>query len=95
MGGSKVVALDMIKSELFCPVRQENKDTTGYVRELAVEVAGCLLRELRDPKKVTSDYLSSGKGEMSWGQTSKDKHAACIGHMATNDATESPFAALT
>ena len=65
MGGSKVVALDMIKSELFFPVRQENKDIMGYVRELAVEVAECLLRELRDPKKVTSEYLSSGKREMS------------------------------
>ena len=62
---------------------------------MAVEVAECLLKELRDPKKVTSDYLTSEGGQFSWGGTTEEEHLASLGKMATNDPAESPFAALT
>ena len=59
-----------------------------------VEIASCLLTELQDPKKATSDYLSSGEGKFSWGYTTQEEHQACIGIMASNDPSESPFAQL-
>ena len=65
------------------------------VKKMAVEVASCLLSELRDPKKVTLSYLSSSDGEFSWGRTSDEDHVAGLGMMATNDPAKSPFAALT
>ena len=40
-------------------------------------------------------YLTSEKGQFSWGYTSDSEHAACLGKMATNDPAESPFAMLT
>ena len=61
---------------------------------MAVESSQCLLQELRDPKKAMSDHLSSTDGKFSWGQTTEEEHQACVGKMATNDAAESPFAAL-
>ena len=80
---------------MFYPERKENKATTELVHKMAVEVASCLLTELRDPKKATSDYLSSAEGKFSWGETTDEEHLMCIGKMATNDPAESPFAALT
>ena len=62
---------------------------------MAVKVAVCTLQELRDPKKATSDYLSSAEGKFSWGGTTEEEHQACMGKMATNDPAESPFATLT
>ena len=62
---------------------------------MACEVAECIIKELHDPRKATSDYLLSVEGQFSWGQTTDDEHAACIGKMAINDPEESPFASLT
>ena len=94
-GNSKVLQFDMINCELFYPDREENKETTDLVIKMAVETAIFLLKELRDPKKATSDYLSSEDGEFSWGQTTDEEHQNCLGKMATNDPAEAPFAALT
>ena len=57
----------MINCELFYPDREENKTTIDLVIKMAVETAIVLLKELRDPKKATSDYLSSEDDEFSWG----------------------------
>ena len=95
LDGSKVLPWDQLCKELFHPTREENIETDDFVKQLAVEIAQCMLEELRDPKKATSDYLSSREGKFSWGQTSHDEHVACIGKMATNDPAESPFASLT
>ena len=62
-------------------------ETTPLVKKMVVELAKCLLKELRDQKKATSDYLSSADGEFSWGQTTDDEHQACLGKMATKDPT--------
>jgi hypothetical protein len=93
--GSKVLPIDQLNAELFYPQRPENVETTETVQLMACEVAECIIKELRDPNKATSDYLSSVEGKFSWGQTTDDEHIACIGKMATNDAAESPFASLT
>ena len=95
MDGSKVLPYDNLKAELFYPKRDENIATTETVHKLAVEVALCLVEELRDPTKATHDFLTAAKGKFSWGYTSESAHKSYIGKMATNDVCESPFAALT
>ena len=94
---SRVLPYDKINAELFYPDRVENKQTTHWVHKMAVEVAQCLIQELRNPKKATSDYSTSEKGQFSWGYTTDSEHAACLGlgKMATNNPAESPFAMLT
>jgi len=76
-------------------VRPENQQTSDLVKKMAIEVADCILKELCDPKKALSDYLSCKEGKFSWGETSDEVHEACLGRMATNDFAESPFAGLT
>lgn len=93
--GSKVLPFDRLKAELYYPKREENVATTETVHEMAVEVAKCLIKEMLDPKKATHEYLTAAEGKCSWGYTSDADHAAYIGKMATNDNSESPFAALT
>jgi hypothetical protein len=61
----------------------------------ANEVAPAVLGELCDPKKALSNYATAVGGKFSWGQTTKEEHASCIGKNATNDPAESPFAQLT
>ena len=65
MDGHKVLPFDTLNVELFYPQREENKDTTKLVHDMAVEVAKCLLQEFYNPKKATSDYLSSNGGKFS------------------------------
>ena len=92
---SKVLPYDLLRAELFFPAREENQATDTVCTNMAVELAQTMLVELRDPKKATSDYLSSEEGQFSWGQTTQSEHEACIGLMATNNMAESPFAGLT
>jgi hypothetical protein len=86
---------DQLKAELFYPVRDENKHTNTLVSTMAVKIADCLLQELNDPKKATSDYLTCQGGKYSWGMTTEQEHYTGIGKMATNDMAESSFAGLT
>ena len=95
MDGSRVLLFDKLKAELFYPERTENIATKALATKMAVEMASCLLTELRDPNKATSYYLSSGKGKFSWRYTTQEEHQDCIGMMASNDPSESPFAQLT
>ena len=93
--GYKVLPYDKLNAEMFYPSRPENIQTTELVKEMACEVAECILKELCDPKKALSDYLSCKEGKFSWGETTEEEHEACLGRMATNDSAESPFAGLT
>ncbi len=94
--GSKVLPYDQMNAEMFYPSRQENKDTTAIVEDMAAnEVAPAVLGELCDPKKALSDYATAVGGKFSWGQTTNEEHMACVGKNATNDPAESPFAQLT
>ena len=86
--GLQVTPMDLLKAELFYPQREENIATEATVKKMAIEVSDCLLTELRDPKKVTSNYLSSADGEFSWGKTTDEEHVAGIGMMTTNDPSK-------
>ena len=93
--GSKVLPFDKLNAEIFYPTRRENTETTEIVKLMASEVAETILNELHDPRKATSNYLTSVEGKFSWGQTTDKEHHAFLGKMATNDPAESPFASLT
>ena len=72
MDGSRVLPFDKLKAELFYPERTENIATEALATNMAVDMAGCLLTELWDPNKATSDYLSSGEGKFKWGYTTQE-----------------------
>ena len=63
--------------------------------DLDVTAATLLLKEFRDPNKLTSDHLSSECGQLSYDHTTAEHHEAMLGKEATNDNAESPFAILT
>lgn len=63
--GNCVLAIDLAKCELFYPTRIENQQTNDLCVNLAREVVTCLLLEVADPKKATSDYLSNCNGRFS------------------------------
>ena len=92
---SKVLPFNCLNAELFYPTREENIATNEMVKVMGCEVAECMLDELRDPKKATSDYLSSTRGKFSWGKTTEDEHYACLRKMVMNNPAESTFASLT
>ena len=95
MDRSRLLPFNKLKAELFYPERTENIDTKALATNMAVEMDSFIFTELRDPKKATSDYLSSGEGKFSWGYTTQEEHQSCIGMMASNDPSESPFTQLT
>ena len=93
--GLKVLPFDQLKAEIFYPTCRENTKTTELVKLMASEVAETILNELHDPRKATSNYLTSVEGKFSWGQTTDEEHYAFLGKMATNDPEEILFASLT
>lgn len=62
---------------------------------MAFEVAECILEQLQDTNKEISDYLSSIDRKFSQGQKTDVEDVLCIGKMATNHTSESPYASLT
>ncbi|KAL7503011.1 hypothetical protein ACHAXN_000861, partial [Cyclotella atomus] len=90
------VSFDLLNAEIFYPKRQENKDSTPTVIEMAQTIdAPTAKKEIVDPKKALGNYASVVAGKYSWGETTEAEHVASIGKDATNDPAESPFAALT
>ena len=71
MDGSRVLPLDKLKAEFFYTERTENIATKALDTNMDLEMASCLLTELRDKNKASSDYLSSGEGKFSWGYTTQ------------------------
>ena len=69
---SRVLPFDKLKAELFYPERTENIATKALATNMDVDMASFLLTELRDPKKATSDYISSGEVKLSWGYTTQE-----------------------
>ena len=84
-----------LRDELFNPAREDNIAATETAIELAVGAAEDLLEELRDPKKATSRHLSSTDGQLSWGKTTAEEHAAAKGKLAVDDPAESCHGATT
>ena len=91
----RVLAVDLAKCEVFYPTRYENQQTNDLCVNLAREVATCLMLEVADPKKATSDYLSECDGRFSWSKLTAEEKNATIGNRATNDPSESEFATFT
>ena len=58
-------------------------------------MANYFSKELRDPMKATSDYLTSSYGRFSCGYMIEEEHNALTGKIATNYSAESPFTMLT
>ena len=85
----RVLAVDLAKCEVFYPTRHENQQTNDLCVDLAREVATCLMLEVADPKKATSDYLSECDGMFSWSKLTTEEKNATIGMRATNDPSES------
>ena len=86
---------DEIIDELFDPKKISNMETNDLTIDMAMLAAKCILKELRDPKKATSDYLSSVDGNFSWANTTEETHKNLIGTFATNNLADSPFASFT
>jgi len=89
----RVLVINLAKCKVFYPTRIEKQHTHHLCVNLAV--ATCLLLEVADPKKATSDYLSKGGGRFSWAVSSEEEEKASIGMRATNDPSESQFATFT
>ena len=92
---SRVAVNAEIIDKLFNPKQASNMETNDLTIDMAMLAANCILKELRDPKKATSDYLSSVDRNFSWANTTEETHKNLIGTFATNDLAESPFASLT
>jgi hypothetical protein len=93
--GDHVLAIDLVKCEVFYPKQIENQKMHNLCVNLARGEKTCLLLEVADPKKATSDYLSKGDGSFSWAKSSAEDKNASICMRATNDPSESQFATST
>ena len=91
----RVLAIDLAKCEVFYPTQRENQQTNDLCVDLAREVATCLMLEVADPKKATSDYLSKCDGRFSQSKLIEEEKNATIGMHATTDPSESEFAIFT
>ena len=61
MDGSRVLPFDKFKAELLYPERTENISTKDLATKMDVETAGCLLTELRDPRRQHLTTYIAGK----------------------------------
>jgi len=91
----QVLAVDLAKCEVFYPTRHEKQQTNDLCVDLAREMATCLMLEVADPKKATSEYLSKCDGRFSCSKLTAEEKYATIGMRATNDPSESEFATFT
>jgi hypothetical protein len=91
----RVLAINLAKCKVFYLTQTENQQTHDLCMILAREVATCLLLEVADPKKATSDYLSTCNGRFSWAKSSEEAKKALIGMRAINNPSESQFATFS
>jgi len=91
----RVLAVDLAKCEVFYPTQRDNQQTNDLCVDLAREVATCLMLEVVDPTKATSDYLSECNGRFSWSKLTAEEKNATIGMRATNNPSKSKFATFT
>jgi hypothetical protein len=86
---------DELHAELFFPSRNYVCQTHSTACCLAYVAAATFLIEFRDPKKTTSDYLSSISRKWSWAMVSENKKVASRGKDATTSISESVHASST
>lgn len=92
---TKAIPLKELIKEIFCPVDEDNRDSTEMLENLAgIGIAG-LIAELEDEKKATYKYLSISGTEFSYEHCPDNAKKAIIGKMASNDLAESSFAKVT
>ena len=91
----KFIPLRRLKDKLFATTSDDNDEIVKITASLGSVAAATILKELRDPKKATSDHLSRASGKFSWGSTSADEHQYGLGKIAVNDPAESLFGATT
>ena len=58
---------------------------SSHVVKVGADSAACLIKEMLDPTKLTSQHLSSKVGRLSWVNATKQKQEASIGKEAKND----------
>ena len=66
--GSNVPKMCLYKhtiNKLFNPTNETNADTYIYIPDIFSKLWAALLKELKDPKKITYAHLSSMNGELS------------------------------
>ena len=56
--GTKVVHLALLRDELFHPIREDNRNCEGIVKNLADVAVEAFLIELRNTNKASYKYLS-------------------------------------
>jgi hypothetical protein len=80
---NKWLPYDELHAELFFPTRNYVRQTHSIACHLAEVAAATFLIEFRDPKKATSDYLSSISGIRSWAMVSDEDKLVSQGKDAT------------
>ena len=85
----------ILRKELFSPEREENVETSDFVKRLAPIAAEAVLKELHDPKKHTWEHLDSQNGPLSWKNATEAMKKASLGKEAVNDVSERPFGGMT
>ncbi len=78
--------------EIFHPVHMENCESDDACMVLSQGIGTCIVLEMEDPTKVTSDYLNVIKGKYSMSQTTDEEKRASYGMRANNDLNEQNFA---
>ncbi len=91
----KWLPVDELHAELFFPTQNYVRQTHSIACCLAEVAAATFLIEFHDPKKATSDYLSSISGIRSWAMVSDEDKLASQGKDATTSISESVHASST
>ncbi len=80
---------------MFFPTHNYVHQTHDTACHLAEVAAATFLIEFRDPKKATSNYLSSISGIRSWSMVSEEEKVASWGKDATISISDSVHASAT
>ena len=91
----KWLPFDELRAELFFPTRNYVRQTHDTACRLAEVAAATFLIEFRDPKKATSEYLSSISRIRSWAMVSEEEKVASWSKDATTSISESVHASAT
>ena len=84
-----------LQAQLFFPTCNYVRQTHDTACRLAEVAAATFLIEFRDPKKATSNYLSSISGIRSWSMVSEEEKVASWGKDATISISDSVHASAT
>ena len=92
---STKIGMEDVRTELFAPIRTQNRQTSRNARKFAETFAASMLDTLSNPKMTTKDYLSAADGKYSMRNQSEARVAASNQLCGTNDPSEGAHAAST